>query len=497
MMVVLNCNIIHANISPIFKSVFAMILCIAPYIFNFFCILHNFLTVCFIYDYDTVRQGSIKMKISFDLVDFRKRKAICIFVCMIFIGTGVVPSFANVLDDNVETEARTNMNESKKWTFMFYDDADFPGYDPLIDTVGGLTFAEAAYSGEDVDVIVLQDIENGPATMWYVDESHNIEKLEDMGEANMANGSTLKNFVEYCKDEYPAERYVLAIYNHGGGIWGACIDYASNGDILTMDEMQKALTESGGVDILCFSAPCLMGAVECVYELRDCVDVYVGSEEISGYTLWHDAMGSLCDTLNENPDISNIDLGEKIIEWIEEDAKTNIKWGSLLSMSAIRTDKIEDLATSIDELSIYLNENFNDAINNIRKTRRKTKEVGRPILHWFKYRQSIDFLDFIQKYNEIESDPIICQHLQNITEAFNEAVIKECHRFLRRKTNGLSIYFPMTTLSYGYSSTYHNVGYGLDFPQDTHWDEFLLKYKASGIEVFYTFFPFLRPRISM
>ena len=62
MMVVLNCNIIHANISPIFKSVFTMILCIAPYIFNFFRILHNFLTVCFIYDYDTVTRGGIKMK---------------------------------------------------------------------------------------------------------------------------------------------------------------------------------------------------------------------------------------------------------------------------------------------------------------------------------------------------------------------------------------------------------------------------------------------------
>ena len=157
-------------------------------------------------------------------------------------------------------------------------------------------------------------------------------------------------------------------------------------------------------------------------------------------------------------------------------------------MSAIRADKIEDLATSIDELSIYLNENFNDTINNIRKARRKTKEID-------KHRQSIDFLDFIQKYNEIESDPIICQHLQNITEAFNEAVIKECHRFWHRKTNGLSIYFPMTTLFYGYTTKYHNIG--LDFPQDTHWDEFLIKYKASALEVFYTFFPFPRPRISM
>lgn len=364
----------------------------------------------------------------------------------------------------VETEARTNMNESKKWTFMFYDDADFPGYDPIS------SFAEVAYSGEDVDVIVLQDIENGPATMWYVDESHNIEKLEDMGEVNMADGSTLKNFVEYCKDGYPAERYVLAIYNHGAGIWGACIDYASNGDTLTMDEMQKALTESGGVDILCFTAPCMMGAVECVYELRDCVDVYIGSEENSGYTFWHDAMGSLCETLNENPDISNIALGEKIIQWIEENAKANIKWGRLLTMSAVRTDKIEDLAIAIDKLCLYLIENIDETFNNIKKSRKKTKEVDN-------HRQSIDFLDFIQKYYEIESNQIISQHLQNITIAFNEAVIKECHRFIHRKDHGLSIYFPIPTLFYGYAHKYDDPEYGLDFPKDTRWNEFLLKYE--------------------
>ena len=426
-------------------------------------------------------------------------KALVFAVIVLFIGAGVVPSIASTERYNIEAVTGNNANDTKKWTFMFYDAADFPGYDPLVTTGCGLTFAEAAYSGENVDVIVLQDVYEGPATMWYIDESHRPEKLEDMGEVNMANGNTLKNFITYCKNGYTSERYILAMYGHGAGMWGAIFDATCPGLFgrIGMDEMQNALTEAGGVDLLCFTAPCLMGAIECVYELRDCVDVYVGSEEFSGYTFWHDPMALLFETLHGNSDISNIDLGEKIIEWIEEDAKTNIKWGSLLSMSAIRTDKIEDLATSIDELSIYLNENFNDTTNNIRKARRKTKEVGRPILHWFEYRQRIDLIDFIQKYNEIESDPIISQHLQNITEAFNEAVIKECHRFWHRKTNGLSIYFPMTTRSYGYSSTYHNVGYGLDFPQDTHWDEFLLKYKASEFEVFYTFFPFLQPRISL
>ncbi len=63
------------------------------------------------------------------------------------------------------------------------------------------------------------------------------------------------------------------MYNHGGGCWDACIDETDNG-WLTMDDIQKALEEAGGIDILMFNAPCLMGNLEAVYELRNVVNVY-------------------------------------------------------------------------------------------------------------------------------------------------------------------------------------------------------------------------------
>ena len=402
-----------------------------------------------------------------------KKAIIPIFVCILLITTSIVIAEKNTENKssslslfNLENIQSNNLNDIKKWTFMFYDAADFPGYDPLVTTGYGLTFAEAAYSGENVDVIVLQDVYEGPATMWYIDESHRPEKLEDMGEVNMANGNTLKNFITYCKNGYTSERYILAMYGHGAGIWGAIFDDTSPGtyERIDMNEMQKALTEAGGVDLLCFTAPCLMGAIECVYELRDCVDVYVGSEEFSGYTFWHDPMALLFERLHGNSDISNIDLGEKIIEWIEEDAKTNEEWGDLLTMSAIRTDKIEELATSIDKLCTYLLDS-SEPLGNIKSTRSKAKEVGED-LH-----ENVDLLDFIHNYNDIENDQIISQHLLNITESFNEAVIKECHGIEREGNNGLSIYFPISKFKIRLSkSGYYNT---LDFTQNTGWYELL------------------------
>ncbi|HDM67217.1 MAG TPA: hypothetical protein ENG62_02390 [Thermoplasmatales archaeon] len=46
--------------------------------------------------------------------------------------------------------------------------------------------------------------------------------------------------------------------------------------------------------------------------------IYIGSEEISGYAYWFDSIRKICDLLNENPDITLAELGEKIIQFVEE-----------------------------------------------------------------------------------------------------------------------------------------------------------------------------------
>ena len=70
----------------------------------------------------------------------------------------------------------------KEWTIMLYDDADFyRAYDPLDD------FSKEAYSSQYVNVLVLQDKKRGGAKLWYIDENHEKQLLEEMGELNMGN----------------------------------------------------------------------------------------------------------------------------------------------------------------------------------------------------------------------------------------------------------------------------------------------------------------------
>mgnify|MGYP006294638977 CR=1 FL=1 len=395
------------------------------------------------------------------MIFFKKMMVLSIF-CM-FIGGSVVPALSITTRYICLSGPVENIIENKKWTIMFYDDSDFfMGYHPFYN------FANHAFSADNLSVVVLEDKWLNPAALWSIDSFHNPTKLESLGEINMGASSTLQDFVVYCKQQYPADRYVLTVYDHGMGWAGSCIDISAPAqlvrDFLSMDEMQNALSNAGGVDILCFTAPCNMGAVESVYELRDCVDIYIGSEESSGFIYWPDTIKTLCETLNKNPDVSNTELGVSVVDWIERDAIANESYGDYLSMSAVRTDKITDLVEKIDALSTYIYNNFNESISVLNIAHSMSKRVG-------EYYNGIDLYDFAQHYYEIEQNNLIQNHLQTIMDSFNEAVINECHAINHSGDNGLSIYFPSNTSSY-------NTGYSkvkLDFAEDTCWDELLKK----------------------
>ena len=51
------------------------------------------------------------------------------------------------------------------------------------------------------------------------------KKVDEFPLAPMSDGATLKQFLAYCRENYPAEHYVLEICNHGGGpLRGCCVD---------------------------------------------------------------------------------------------------------------------------------------------------------------------------------------------------------------------------------------------------------------------------------
>jgi clostripain len=340
--------------------------------------------------------------------------------------------------------------------------------------------AEEAYSAENLDVIVLQDNYSGPACLWHIDENHNKIPLKEMGEVNMGDYQTLKEFINYSKNHYPAERYLVSMYDHGGGWKGACRDDTDNSDHLTMDEMQKAFTETGGIDIICFTAPCLMGAVESAYELRNCVDVYIGSEELSGFVYWFDVIDDICDLLNEKISLSNAEIGKKIIQLIDENLDSSeIKeyWRTweTVTMSAIDSSAMDNVSKYVDKLA----KDLLYKINEKRFSRFRIKIIHYLTQSFAKFREmeftssTLDLYDFAKKCSLFFAfDRTINLNAKNLMKSIDEAVIANINGIKYPRAHGLTIYFPLFKILYYSDYT----GSDLDFANDTYWDEFLESY---------------------
>jgi len=112
--------------------------------------------------------------------------------------------------------------------------------------------------------------------------------LADLGTVDMGDYKQLVEFGKWAKQNYPAKKYMLIVWNHGDGwknkaLWdqptikGISYDDETGNGISTVN-LGKAVREMGGVDIYASDA-CLMQMAEVAYELKDAAKITVGSEE--------------------------------------------------------------------------------------------------------------------------------------------------------------------------------------------------------------------------
>lgn len=362
-----------------------------------------------------------------------------------------------------------NAEQEKEWTFLLYGSADAgPMYNPLMD------FAEEFPSGASVDALCFMDTYSETAKMWYIDENRNPVLLEDVGEVNMGSVTTLSDFLHYAKTNYPAARYIISFYGHGGAWGGACTDMDPSFGVLRMPAMKEALGGAGGVDLVLFSAPCTQGALENAYQLKGCTDVYIASEHMSGYMFWRSAMGSISNELHSNPSVANLDLGRKIIGWIDEEKKSYVRFGGrqYLTMSAIRTDRLDALREAIDELVAgYMGDpdRLKALLDSVRKK-----------IVYFDETWIADLNSMLLQLHKAETDPAARAALENVMQCLSDALIAQLHHPKYRNIGGLSIFLPDEASTDIMPYYVHEV-FGLDFVQDSQWDELLFElFPADG-----------------
>ena len=94
------------------------------------------------------------------------------------------------------------------------------------------------------------------------DEVQNLTLEETLPLQSMSDPGTLSDFIRWSAERYPAKKYALVLWDHGGGAKnGLFVDELFNGDILYLYELNDALA-NGGTQFECVIIDaCLMALV--------------------------------------------------------------------------------------------------------------------------------------------------------------------------------------------------------------------------------------------
>jgi hypothetical protein len=102
-----------------------------------------------------------------------------------------------------------------KWTFMVY----MAGDNNLSDA-GDSDLAEMRKVGSTSDVNVVVEFDNAGrrGTKRYLIQRGGVnERVESLGETDSGDPQVLTDFIAWAGRNYPADRYALVLWNHGGG----------------------------------------------------------------------------------------------------------------------------------------------------------------------------------------------------------------------------------------------------------------------------------------
>ena len=367
------------------------------------------------------------------------------------------------------------INNTAEWTVMVYLDSDNNLESAGIDDINEM---EIVGSSADVNIVIQvdripdYDTSNSNWTTtrrYYITQDNdpyiiNSQLISDLGELNMGNPQTLIDFASWAVSNYPAKKYLLVIWNHGGGFRSPAYttkdiawDDTDGEDKITMPELEYALSAISvqigeNIDIVGMDA-CYMAMAEVAYQVKDYADILVTSEESEPNDGW--PYDIILNQLVSYPTVTSNQLAANIVDsyifsyTVSDD----------VTQSAIDLSYMDTLATQLSDMALaIMSDTLTPTINYI-----NAASFSQYYSDW----DFIDLYDFCNKILSYSYNVQVKNIALSIQQTLSSAVLHSgYYGYGVDKSRGLSIYFPYAE----YDSYYNDT----NFAQDTKWDEMLL-----------------------
>ena len=364
-------------------------------------------------------------------------------------------------DSNLEEYALMDMNEmesigsdSKVKVVVQLDRT--PGYD---DSNGNWTTTRRYYVTKDEDAAII-----------------NSQLVQDLGEVDMAAPESLASFIQWGMEKYPADHYLLVMWDHGRGwrsktltgmlpreVRSINIDVTSNSE-MSLAALRQALEmcPDANFDIVCFDA-CLMQMMEVAYSIKDHAAIMAGSEE--NVPVLGQPYGRVLARITANPQITPYALSEGIVDEYMDYFGTG--YAGTFEFSAVNLTSLDLLVTKTDELAQSILDNLATAQAGVRLAQAQAQHFDYDDNVYSNYK---DLYDFARLVNDQVAVPAVQSKAQAVMSAIDNVMIHERNSGDEiENAHGLSIYLPDP----GTALSQYN---SIDFSLDTHWDEMITAY---------------------
>ena len=313
-------------------------------------------------------------------------------------------------------------------------------------------------------------IQTGGSTRWHSNnisnqrvqrykvniEDNKLELLEECGNINMGEASTLYSFLDWGVTNYAAEHMGVIMWNHGSGVVGGlCNDEKFDNESLSVHELEYCFAKldekmTSKFEMIGFDT-CLSGSLEYANLLAPYAKYMVASADLEPGEGWY--YTPIVDSLIANPDITGADLGKVICEnyglyydimYKGSDRTVNY------TLATYDLSKVDKVCIETNYLTKYLYDQIQANAQNywsleaFRATRLRYNKSNLDI------GSILDYFDTSSKFNYNTT-----YYKQAVDEMIIHSVI--CDNYKEMKAKGITLYIPNSVVTVKELNDYRNV----------------------------------------
>ncbi len=362
-----------------------------------------------------------------------------------------------------------NSKAAKQWTIMVFVNAK-----NNLESYGLSDVNEMEITGSDEHINIVAELGriNGYSTSdgdWKGGRRYLIQKdadtskitspvLMELPKADMGDWNHLVEFTKWSMANFPAQHYVLVVWNHGAG-WNKDVVFEAQrgisyddetGNHITTPQLRQAMEQIGKIDIFAMDA-CLMQMAEVGYEIKDYADYVVASEETEpgdGYTY-----NTWLSPLAAKSDMAAGELSKVMVDSYTDHYQA-INQGA--TQSSVKTASFGKLVQLLDGWTAEVMA-ANDLVN-VKNARTKAQA--------FYYSTNKDLYHFVKLVSEATLSPAVSAKGRELMDFLKTDLVFHNRAAGAKYANsfGLAVYLPNT-----YTAAYDS----LMWTKDSKWDDFL------------------------